>query len=104
MANGDSLFDPEISLTLGAAELARLLDVFEGRLAPAVAAYNAGEVQAKLWLDQCGPKCDDALYLLNISFSTTRVYTADVLAGAVSYDGLYGREDSRGMEDGAING
>jgi hypothetical protein len=30
------------------------------------------------------------LYLLNISFGSTRAYTADVLSAAVSYDELFG--------------
>ena len=76
-------------LRLGATELGRLIETFGGRWAPAVAAYNAGEVQASLWLDQCGPDCTNALYLLNISFGSTRAYTAGVLSAAVSYGELY---------------
>jgi soluble lytic murein transglycosylase-like protein len=85
----DDLFDPRISLRLGAAELGRLVKVFDGRRAPAVAAYNAGEVQARVWLDQCGSGCTDAHYLLNISFGSTRAYTADVVAAAENYRELY---------------
>lgn len=81
----DDLFDPGTSLGLGAAELGRLLKLFGGRRAPAVAAYNAGEVQAGIWLDQCGTGCSDALYVANISFAATRVYTAAVLAAADAY-------------------
>jgi soluble lytic murein transglycosylase-like protein len=84
------LFDPADSLRLGAAELSRLLTVFNGRRAPAVAAYNAGEQQAKLWLEQCGAGCTDELYVVNISFAATRTYTSIVLAGASIYRGLYG--------------
>jgi tetratricopeptide (TPR) repeat protein len=86
----DGLFIAKLNLRLGAIELGRLVEVFGGRWAPAVAAYNAGEVQARLWLDQCGPDCTSALYLLNISFSSTRSYTAGVLAAATSYKELYG--------------
>jgi len=50
----EELFDPGLSLDLGAAEMRRLMDVFSGRWAPAIAAYNAGEAQAVLWLEQCG--------------------------------------------------
>lgn len=90
----DGLFEPELNLKLGAIELGRLIDVFGGRWAPAVAAYNAGEKQAKLWLEQCGPECTSALYLLNISFSSTRAYTAGVLAAATNYKELYGNGES----------
>jgi len=85
----DDLFDARISLELGAAELGRLVEVFGGRRAPAVAAYNAGEAQAKLWLEQCGVGCNEALYLMNISFATTRGYTADVLSAATVYAEMY---------------
>jgi soluble lytic murein transglycosylase len=84
----DDLFDPRTNLGLGAAELGRLLELFEGRRAPAVAAYNAGEVQAGIWLEQCGGACPDALYVANISFAATRAYTAAVLAAADAYAAL----------------
>jgi soluble lytic murein transglycosylase len=85
----EELFDPAVSLRLGAAEIGRLLREFSGRQAPAIAAYNAGEDQARLWLDQCGGSCTDALYLVNISFSATRDYTGEVMASALSYASLY---------------
>jgi soluble lytic murein transglycosylase-like protein/tetratricopeptide (TPR) repeat protein len=85
----DDLFDPRISLELGAVELGRLVEVFGGQRAPAVAAYNAGEAQAKLWLEQCGEGCNDALYLMNISFASTRGYTANVLSAATVYAEMY---------------
>lgn len=84
----DDLFDPRTNLGLGAAELGRLLELFDGRRAPAVAAYNAGEVQAGIWLDQCGGACPDALYVANITFAATRAYTAAVLAAADAYAAL----------------
>jgi soluble lytic murein transglycosylase-like protein/tetratricopeptide (TPR) repeat protein len=85
----DDLFDPGLNLRLGAIELGRLITTFGGRWAPAVAAYNAGEVQAQHWLDQCGSDCTNSLYLMNISFGSTRAYTADVLAAAAIYEELY---------------
>jgi soluble lytic murein transglycosylase-like protein/tetratricopeptide (TPR) repeat protein len=88
--SADDLFDPSLNLRLGATELGRLVETFGGRWAPAVAAYNAGEVQARLWLDQCGSECTSALYLQNIAFGSTRAYTAGVLSAAVSYGELYG--------------
>ncbi|HSO21448.1 MAG TPA: transglycosylase SLT domain-containing protein [Chondromyces sp.] len=84
----DDLFDPNTNLGLGAAELGRLLELFDGRRAPAVAAYNAGEVQAGIWLEQCGGVCPDARYVANISFAATRAYTAAVLAAADAYAAL----------------
>jgi len=90
----EGLFDPHTSLVLGAAELGRLLGEFGGRRAPAIAAYNAGEQQARLWLDQCGAGCNEDLYIAAISFAATRSYTSTVLAGASMYASLYAREPS----------
>jgi soluble lytic murein transglycosylase len=87
----DDLFEPFISLDLGAAELGRLLAVFGGNRAAAVAAYNAGEAQARLWLDQCGEPCTEARFLAQVSFSVTRGYTEAVLGAAAVYEELYGK-------------
>jgi soluble lytic murein transglycosylase len=86
----DDLFDPAVGLELGAAELSRLYAVFKGQVAPVVAAYNAGEVQAKLWLDQCGSPCPSEWYVANITFTATAGYARDVLAAADTYVDLYG--------------
>jgi soluble lytic murein transglycosylase-like protein/tetratricopeptide (TPR) repeat protein len=86
----DELFDPSVSLTLGGTEIGRLLSVFDGQRAPAVAAYNAGEAQARLWLDQCATPCRVEWYVANISFSATNRYTRDVIASAETYVDLYG--------------
>ncbi len=84
------LDDASLSLTLGASELGRLLERFEGRHAPAVAAYNAGELQAALWLELCGAPCSDEEYVACIAFADTRSYTTQVLASAAAYDEIYG--------------
>jgi len=82
----DELFEPGTNLVLAAAELGRLLELFGGRRAPAVAAYNAGEAQARLWLTQCGGAgCTDGRYVAGITFAATRAYTAEVLAAAAAY-------------------
>jgi len=92
----DDLFEPFISLDLGAAELGRLLEVFGGNRAASVAAYNAGEAQAKLWLDQCGDGCSEARFLAQVSFSVTRGYTEAVLGAAAAYSELYGQSPDGG--------
>jgi soluble lytic murein transglycosylase-like protein len=94
----DDLFEPMISLDLGAAELGRLVAVFKGNRAAAVSAYNAGEAQARLWLDQCGAGCTEARFLAQISFSVTRGYTEAVLASARVYEELYGKPISERSE------
>jgi tetratricopeptide (TPR) repeat protein len=86
----EELFDPALSLELGAAEMRRLVEAFGGRWAPAIAAYNAGEAQARLWLDQCGEGCSQARFVATITFSATRTYTRNVLSTANIYSELYG--------------
>ncbi len=90
LATLDDLFDPDVSLELGAAEISRLYTLFEGQPAPVVAAYNAGEVQARLWLDQCGSPCPPDWYVANVTFTATSGYSRDVLAAAGVYVELYG--------------
>ncbi len=81
----EDLFDPATSLELGSAELGRLSGVFDGFSPAAVAAYNAGEAQSGLWLDQCGDQCDAARFVLTVTFDATRGYTADVLVSSEVY-------------------
>lgn len=81
----DDLFRPVVGLRLGAAELAALLRSFHGRAAPAVAAYNAGQAQARLWLGSPGQARGDMWYVAVIGFAATRSYTANVLAAQEAY-------------------
>jgi soluble lytic murein transglycosylase len=81
----EQLFEPEWSLKLGAAELGRLTRSFDGFTPAAVAAYNAGEAQSRLWIEQCGDNCNEARFVLTITFGVTRGYTEDVLASAETY-------------------
>ncbi len=89
----EQLFQPEWSLELGAAELGRLSRRFEGFSAGAIAAYNAGEAQSSLWIEQCGPGCDEGRLVLTITFDATRRYTGDVLASAEVYRRLIERSE-----------
>ena len=94
----EDLFESDLSLELGAAELARLVDRFDGFTAAAIAAYNAGEAQTALWLEQCGPRCDEARFIAAITFEATRTYTADVLASAEVYRRI---SERNGLRDAA---
>jgi soluble lytic murein transglycosylase len=86
----EGLFEPGLSLSLGARELGRLHRAFESQPAPVAAAYNAGEDQARLWLAECGAPCPSERYVVSVSFSVTSRYTRDVLAAAATYGELYG--------------
>ena len=93
--NLEDLFDPELSLSLGAHELGRLYRAFSSQPAPVAAAYNAGEAQARVWLAECGEPCPSERYLASISFGVTSRYVRDVLAAAASYGDLYGARPPR---------
>lgn len=90
LSEADQLFDPLVSLGLGANEIAHLLEAFVDRWAPAIAAYNAGEAQARLWLDECGEGCSEELFVAHVTFTSTSHYTREVLSGAAVYAELYG--------------
>jgi len=88
--DAEQLFDPIVSLGLGANEIGRLLELFVDRWAPAIAAYNAGEAQARLWLDECGSDCSEERFMVHVTFTSTSHYTRDVLIGAAVYAESYG--------------
>jgi len=75
-ASGD-LLDPALNVALGAAELARLLELFDGRLPVALAAYNAGPNAAERWLPNMPMDAD--IWIENIPFNETRAYVRRVL-------------------------
>jgi len=93
--SADDLFRPTVSLRLGAAELARLLEVFGGRRDAAVAAYNAGEPQTRLWLRMAGPSSADPWFVAAIGFNATRSYTSDVLWAAQAYGEIWKKLGAR---------
>ena len=84
------LRDPEISIALAARYLANLSRDFAGQPPRMVAAYNAGEAQARLWRSYCFSD-DPAEYYTKVSFKETRAYVARVLASRQEYAELASR-------------
>jgi soluble lytic murein transglycosylase len=73
----NDLFDPTVSITLGAARVAELLEQFDGQVPVALGAYNAGEAAAARWLP---PRAIDSdVWIENIPFNETRAYVRRVL-------------------------
>jgi len=85
----DLLFDPETNARLGTRYLAHLLQLFEGREALALAAYNAGAGRVERWVEQTGwdgsPSRLDA-----IPYGETRRFVERVLRMRDLYRWLYG--------------
>ncbi len=84
----DMINDPEVNLRLGSAYLRRLLDDFDGSLALAAAAYNAGPGRSRRWRE--GPVLESAAWVETIPFNETRDYVKKVLSNTVTYNALLG--------------
>jgi len=84
----EDLYQPEISITLGAFHLGNLLKELGGSPHLAVAAYNAGEPQAALWKKYCYSQEPEEL-LSKVGFRETRAYLRRVLTSAAHYTELY---------------
>jgi soluble lytic murein transglycosylase len=81
---------PEVNATLGAYYLRHVLDGFDGSPVLATAAYNAGPLRARRWLDT--RPLEGAIYIETIPFSETRQYVKRVMTNAVYYAALLAGE------------
>ena len=86
------LFDPEVNLRAGSRYLKSLLDSFDGKWEPALAAYNAGPSRAAAWLTW-GEFREPAEFIETIPFTETRTYVQVVLRNAHIYRRLYSRAE-----------
>jgi soluble lytic murein transglycosylase len=86
------LFEPEVNLRIGTRHLKAMLDSFDGRWEPTLAAYNAGKTRAVAWLGW-GEFREPAEFIETIPFSETRAYVQIVLRNAAIYRRLYGRAE-----------
>jgi len=85
---------PDQGIRLGAARLASLVERYDGRIVPALAAYNAGPAAVDRWLP-AEPIAGD-VWLENVPFNETREYVRRVLWHTVVFDWLDGeRVDAR---------
>ena len=78
---------PDLNLHLGAAHLAELLRRF-GRVDAAVAAYNAGPIPVRRWLERAGAADADRFIEL-IPYPETRGYVRSLLRNRELYRALY---------------
>jgi len=84
-AGGESLYDPETNIILGAAYLRQMLDDNDGKPYFAIAGYNAGPTPLARWRAQ-RPGMDADFWIETITYKETRDYVARVLAFSVIYD------------------
>ena len=81
------LTDPETNLRIGTTYFADLVRMF-GDVAPALAAYNAGEHRVSQWLDE-RPGIDRDEFIDDIPFPETQNYVKRILGTAEDYRQLY---------------
>jgi soluble lytic murein transglycosylase len=78
-----ALFDPPTAVILGAARLRELLDRYDGSIAMALAAYNAGTEPLTRWLPDRPMAAD--IWIENIPYDETRTYVEAILEHIVAY-------------------
>jgi soluble lytic murein transglycosylase len=79
----------DTNITIGTAYLKLALDDFEGSMALAAAAYNAGPGRARNWRN--GPVLEAPVWIENIPFDETRDYVKRVLANTTHYSAILHR-------------
>jgi soluble lytic murein transglycosylase len=80
--------DPQVNLHLGASYLKLVLDDFDGSLAMATAAYNAGPGRPRRWREVS--TVEAAAWAEAIPFNETRDYVKKVLSNQVFYSAILG--------------
>lgn len=83
-----NLFDPELNIRIGSAELAAQLQRFSGNWVAVMIAYNAGPGRASEWLSQNGNLPIDE-FIEEIPFAETNLYAKLVLRNYWIYKSLY---------------
>lgn len=79
----------DTNIVIGTAYLKLLLDNFDGSMALAAAAYNAGPSRPRSWRGQTGsPMLEAAIWAENLPFAETRDYVKKVLFNTTSYAAL----------------
>jgi soluble lytic murein transglycosylase len=89
----ETLFDPPVAVTLGAAYLRELLDRYAGQLSLSLAAYNAGSASVARWLP--ARSLDADVWIENIPYSETRAYVQHILEHIVAFASVRDAEPPR---------
>lgn len=84
----NNLYDPSVNITIGCAYLEYLIDMFDGDVKVALAAYNAGLGNVNKWLKD-KKYSSDGKTLYNIPFEETENYVKKVLKRREIYKKLY---------------
>jgi soluble lytic murein transglycosylase len=82
------LYQPDISILLGAEYLDYLTRLFPTSLEPVAASYNGGEDNVARWLKRAKRK-DPGVFTSEVGFEETKAYVQKVMAGYRVYRQLY---------------
>ncbi len=83
----------DTNIAIGTAYLKFALDDFEGSMAMAAAAYNAGPGRPRVWRN--GPVLEAPAWIENIPFSETRDYVKRVISNTTHYAALLSGQPQR---------
>jgi soluble lytic murein transglycosylase len=87
------LMRPNVSLRFGAYYLGAQIELLEGDIPAALAAYNGGPGNAFRWQEAAGPDPDPDVFLETIDYEETRAYVELVLENYAVYLYAYGLTD-----------
>jgi soluble lytic murein transglycosylase len=90
------LLEPKQNITHGIRILAKNLSGFNGRIVPAIAAYNADIRKVRDWVKK-NEKMSQDEFIENIPYLETRIYVKKVLAGFRAYGKLHRQKDIVGF-------
>jgi soluble lytic murein transglycosylase len=86
----DQITDKEVNVAIGTGYLKLVLSDFEGSMAMAAAAYNAGPSRPRNWRN--GPVLEAAIWAENVPFHETRDYVKKVLSNTTNYAAILTRQ------------
>ena len=86
----DQITDKEVNVAIGTGYLKLVLSDFEGSMAMAAAAYNAGPSRPRNWRN--GPVLEAAIWAENVPFQETRDYVKKVLSNTTNYAAILTRQ------------
>jgi hypothetical protein len=96
------LYQPNVSIELGATYVQHLLNRFQGLVLPSIAAYNAGESAASRW-QSLGRGSDPLQFIWDISYQETKDYCQKVLRSLYHYRRLRSAsQEHNGPTPGAL--
>jgi tetratricopeptide (TPR) repeat protein len=97
--NRRDLFKPATNLRLGARYLKKMMDRFDGNIAIALAAYNAGPNAVSRWIKEGLFQGPIELSIEQIPYKETRDYVGSIIRNYIWYQKLLGDEtDKKGLD------